>query len=150
MAQVFSCEFCKFFKNTFSFLTPSVAAFACLYYDGEGFAMPSETKRNWWKFYYVFFGNGKASRRSLPVISKNFKENNGEGVLFEKFQNQFGKSFSFRCEACYVLIEALNTSRDVWESSHLDYDSIHGIFHLSTCHLFVLINWLLPYWFKQY
>ena len=35
LAQVFSCEFCEIFKNTFSYRTPQVAAFASLHKTPE-------------------------------------------------------------------------------------------------------------------
>ena len=65
------------------------------------------------KVLLCFLWQWKSFKKEPLIDIQKFKENNGEGVLFEKIQNQFGKSFSFRCEACYVLIEALNTSRDV-------------------------------------
>ena len=35
LAQVFSCEFCEIFRNTYFYRTPLVAAFGCAFFFSE-------------------------------------------------------------------------------------------------------------------
>ena len=53
LVQVFSCEFCEFAKNTFSFRTPPMDAFVMRFDFEAGEILPS--KRKWSYFKQEYF-----------------------------------------------------------------------------------------------
>ena len=48
LTQLFSCEYCRIFKNSFIYRTPPVAASIPFYFYTPSYSVPSTTKINYY------------------------------------------------------------------------------------------------------